>query len=264
MELNLKGKYAVITGGSKGIGYAIAEGLAAEGVNLVLLARNLDLLEKKSETLQKKYGVNVYPFSVDVTDKSQVGNMYNYLTTITNKVHILINNAGTGSEETILNSEEEKWYYYWDLHVMSAIRLSKLLVPLMAQDGEEGVIINTASICAKQPLYYEPIYNTTKAALVMLSKCLANELISYNIRVNTINPGLVLTEDWLNTAKKLTKSSHQTVEEYLNNIAKDTPIKRFAMPEEVANFCVFLCSEKASYCVGSSYYIDGGWLSTII
>jgi NAD(P)-dependent dehydrogenase (short-subunit alcohol dehydrogenase family) len=129
---------------------------------------------------------------------------------------------------------------------------------LRARGG--GIILNNASICATQPLGYEPIYNTTKAALVMFSKCLANELIKENIRVNTVNPGLVQTPDWEKTAKLLTEGKEMNWEVYLDKIAKDNaPIGRFATPEEVANLFVFLCSPRASYCVGSTYYIDGGW-----
>ncbi len=127
-----------------------------------------------------------------------------------------------------------------------------------------GVILHNASICAKQPLGYEPIYNTTKAALAMFSKCLANELIKENIRVNTVNPGLILTPDWRKSAGILTQGTSTTVDQYLDKIAKDyTPIGRFATPEELAHFFVFLCSPKASYCVGASYLVDGGWLKTV-
>jgi NAD(P)-dependent dehydrogenase (short-subunit alcohol dehydrogenase family) len=176
---------------------------------------------------------------------------------------ILINNAGTGSEEKIESAPDERWQYYWDLHVMAAVRLSRALVPLMRERGG-GVILNNASICATQPLGYEPIYNVTKAALVMFSKCLANEVIPYNIRVNAINPGLVMTPDWQKTAKLLTEGKDITWQQYLDQIAKDNaPIGRFASPEEIANLFVFLCSPRASYCVGSTYYIDGGWLKVI-
>jgi NAD(P)-dependent dehydrogenase (short-subunit alcohol dehydrogenase family) len=146
---------------------------------------------------------------------------------------------------------------------MAAVRLARALAPSMRNRGG-GVILNNASICATQPLYYEPIYNVTKAALVMFSKCLANELIPHNIRVNAINPGLVMTPDWKKTATLLTEGKDITWEEYLDQIAKDNaPIGRFASPEEVADFFVFLCSPRASYCVGSTYYIDGGWLKVI-
>jgi NAD(P)-dependent dehydrogenase (short-subunit alcohol dehydrogenase family) len=118
--------------------------------------------------------------------------------------------------------------------------------------------------CAKRPLGYEPIYNTTKAALVMFSKCLANELVGEHIRVNTINPGLVLTPDWWKTAAILSEKEGITAKQYLDRIAKENaPIGRFASPEEVASFFVFLCSPVASYCVGSTYYVDGGWLKVV-
>ena len=186
----------------------------------------------------------------------EVGNAYS-------GVDILINNAGTGSNEKIMDAPDDKWQYYWDLHVMAAVRLSRALIPLMKNQGE-GVILNNASICAKQPLYYEPIYNTTKAALSMFSKCLAEEAIGYNIRVNTINPGLIITEDWRKTAQQLGEKEGITGDEYLDRLAKEcTPIGRFATPDELAKFFVFLCSPAASYSVGSTYYVDGGWLKTV-
>ena len=101
---------------------------------------------------------------------------------------ILINNAGTGSNETVMEAPDEKWQAYWDLHVMAAVRLARGLAPLMKARGG-GVILHNASICAAQPLWYEPIYNTTKAALMMFSKCLSTELVGDNIRVNCVNPG---------------------------------------------------------------------------
>jgi NAD(P)-dependent dehydrogenase (short-subunit alcohol dehydrogenase family) len=162
-----------------------------------------------------------------------------------------------------MEAPDEKWQHHWDLHVMAAVRFSRQVVPLMKPRGG-GVILNTVSICAKQPLGYEPIYNTTKAALLMFSKCLANELITENIRVNAVNPGLILTPDWRKTAGIMTKGTETTVDQYLDKIARDnTPIGRFASPEELASFYVFLCSKRASYCVGSSYYVDGGWLKTV-
>ena len=105
-----------------------------------------------------------------------------------------------------MEAPDEKWQYYWDLHVMAAVRLARGLAPSMSRRGG-GVILNNASICATQPLWYEPIYNVTKAALVMFSKNLANELIKDNIRVNALNLGFVLTPDWIKTATQLTADS---------------------------------------------------------
>lgn len=260
MDLQLKDKVAVITGGSVGIGLAVARGLAAEGVHIALCARDAARVEARAAEIAAEFGVRTLGVSVDVTSPPDIERFVADVQATFGGADILINNAGTGSEETILEADDTRWQYYWDLHVMAAVRLSRALAPAMQARGG-GVIINNASICATQPLYYEPIYNTTKAALVMFSKCLATELIPHNIRVNTINPGLVLTPDWQKTAKLLTEGTDTTWEQYLDKIAKDNaPIGRFASPEEVADFFVFMCSPRASYCVGSTYYVDGGWL----
>jgi len=264
MKLELEGKFAVITGGSKGIGYAVAQGLAKEGVDIALISRGEERLQKAVDSISSQFKVKVIGITADVTKENDIKKSVDKIRTYTDRVDILINNAGTGSNETIMNAPDEKWQYFWDLFVMSTIRYARLLLPLM-EKSKEGVILNTSSICASQPLDYEPIYNTTKAALVMLSKCLANEFVGKNIRVNTINPGLILTEDWLSTASELTKGKEMSSEEYLQKIAKDSaPIGRFATPEELANLYVFLCSSRASYCLGSTYYADGGMLKTII
>ena len=146
---------------------------------------------------------------------------------------------------------------------MAAVRLARGIAPMMHASGG-GAILNNASICATQPLWYEPIYNVTKAALVMLSKNMATEFIPMNIRVNTINPGLILTPDWINTAKELTADSGGEWEDYLRVVAEEhAPIKRFGTVEELADFFVFLCSDRASYAVGATFFVDGGMLRTI-
>lgn len=263
MDLQLKGKTGIITGGSVGIGLAVAEVFAREGVNLVLCARNRDRLEKAAESIRHEYGVRVVAVQADVAKAEDIHKVVEKTGEVFAGADILVNNAGTGSSETIMEADDEKWQYYWDLHVMASVRMSRGIVPLMRNNGG-GVIVNTASICAKQPLGYEPIYNVTKAALAMFGKCLANELIPENIRVNTINPGLILTPDWRKTAGIHTEGTEQTVEDYLGNIAKENaPIGRFAIPEELAEFYAFICSPKAGYCVGSTYYVDGGWLKTL-
>jgi NAD(P)-dependent dehydrogenase (short-subunit alcohol dehydrogenase family) len=263
MDLELKEKIAVISGGSVGIGLAVAESLAKEGVHVALCARDEQRVCQRADEISTKYGVRAIGIAADVAKVEDIAAIVALVEGTFGGADILINNAGTGSNETIMDAADEKWQYYWDLHVMAAVRLARGLVPSMRKHGG-GVIINNASICAKQPLYYEPIYNTTKAALVMLSKCMAHEFINDNIRVNTVNPGLILTPDWIKTAKQLTEGTEQTWEQYLDKIAKDNaPIGRFATPEELADFFVFLCSPRASYCVGSEYFVDGGWLRVV-
>jgi NAD(P)-dependent dehydrogenase (short-subunit alcohol dehydrogenase family) len=263
MDLQLKGKVAAITGGNQGIGLAVAEGLAQEGVHIALCSRNEASVLQEAARIAQQYSVQTIGLKTDVT---QTGDIVHFVAEIEKTfggVDILINNAGTGTNETILDAPDEKWQYFWDLHVMAAVRLSRSLAPLMRQRGG-GVILNNASICATQPLGHEPIYNTTKAALVMLTKCLANELIPFNIRVNAVNPGLIMTAGWEDGAARLVQGTDMTPAEYLDKVAiENAPIGRFASPEELANFFVFLCSPKASYCVGSSYYVDGGWLKVV-
>jgi NAD(P)-dependent dehydrogenase (short-subunit alcohol dehydrogenase family) len=264
MELGLENRMALITGGSVGIGLAVAEEFLKEKAGVVICARNEERLQKAVQDLKAAYpGAPVYGKGCDVSKLADIESLVAYVKDL-GGVDILINNAGTGSEETNLDAADEKWYYYWDLHVMAAIRLSRLLVPLMRERPGEGVIINTTSVCSTQPLYYEPIYNVTKAALNMYSKCLADEVIKYNIRVMSVAPGLVLTPDWYKTAGILSKKEGITVEQYFENIAKSmTPIGRYASPEEVAKFYVFLASKQASYCLGTNFHIDAGALRTL-
>lgn len=263
MDLQLKNKVALITGGSIGIGLAVAKGLAKEGVHLILCARNEARLQKEAAQIATDYDVEVLALKCDVSKAEEITSLIEQSLKKFDGIDIVINNAGTGSNEKIIDASDEKWQYYWDLHVMAAIRISRAVMPIMKKRGG-GVILNNASICAKQPLGYEPIYNTTKSALVMFSKCLANECIVDNIRVNTINPGLIMTPDWRKTAAALGKEEGISADEYLDRLAKEyTPIGRFASPEELANFFVFMCSPMASYCVGSTYYVDGGWLKVV-
>ena len=118
-----------------------------------------------------------------------------------------------------MEAPDEKWQHYWDLHVMAAVRLARGIVPGMKRRGG-GVILHNASICATQPLWYEPIYNVTKSALMMFSKTLANEVVKDNIRVNTVNAGLILTPDWIKTAKQLTADKGGDWEGYLQSVAR--------------------------------------------
>ena len=260
MDLGLSNKLAVITGGSVGIGLAVAEALAAEGARVLITARNEKRVVDEAARIKTNFGVDAIGVAADVATAKGCDNVITAAAAM-GGADILINNAGTGSNEKISDAADEKWQYYWDLHVMAAVRLGRGLVPQMKAHGG-GAIIHNASICAVQPLWYEPIYNTTKAALMMFSKTLANEVVGDNIRVNTINPGLVLTPDWVKTAKQI--AGENGYQAHLQSVADEAGgMKRFATPEELANFFVFLCSDKASYSTGSTYFVDGGWLKTI-
>jgi NAD(P)-dependent dehydrogenase (short-subunit alcohol dehydrogenase family) len=259
MDLNLSGKRAVVTGASRGIGLGVARAFLREGAEVVLVARGTGPLDEAAEALREAPGARVAAVAADVSTREGCDAVLSAVAAM-GGADILVNNAGTGSNETILEAPDEKWDEYWNLHVMAAVRLARGLAPGMAARGG-GAILNNASICAVQPLWYEPIYNVTKAALLMLSKNLANELIPQGIRVNAINPGLIRTPDWEKTARQL---SGEKWEEYLQSVADEhAPIKRFGSVEELADFFVFLCSDRASYCVGATYFVDGGMLRTV-
>jgi NAD(P)-dependent dehydrogenase (short-subunit alcohol dehydrogenase family) len=261
MDLGLDGKVAVITGASAGIGLGVARALAREGTATILAARTEDKLKAAANAISAEFGVETLGVPCDVATAEGCATLIE-TTRAFGGADILINNAGTGSNETILEAPDEKWQAYWDLHVMAAVRLARGIAPMMIERGG-GAILNNASICATQPLWYEPIYNTTKSALLMFSKNLATELIAHGIRVNTINPGLILTPDWVNTAKALSGPGGDW-QGYLQSVADEhAPIKRFGTVEELADFFVFLCSDRASYSVGSTYHVDGGMLRTI-
>jgi 3-oxoacyl-[acyl-carrier protein] reductase len=263
MDLGLRDKVAVVTGASIGIGLAVAEGLAAEGAHLVMAARQDNRLAEEASRIAGKYGVETLAVACDVATAAGADKLIAATKKQFKGADILINNAGTGSNETIMEAADDKWQYYWDLHVMAAVRLARGLAPTMKTRGG-GVVLNNASICAVQPLWYEPIYNVTKAALMMFSKVLATEVIKDNIRVNCINPGLIQTPDWVKTAQQLTADKGGDWQGYLQGVAEEhATIKRFGTAEELAHFFVFLCSDKATYSVGSTYFVDGGMLNTV-
>ncbi|HMT14579.1 MAG TPA: SDR family oxidoreductase [Aestuariivirga sp.] len=261
MDLGLKDKVAVVTGGSVGIGLGVARAFAREGAQVLIAARDGARADREAATIAREFGVKAVAQACDVATAEGCGALIAAAAKNFGGCDILVNNAGTGSNETILEAPDEKWQAYWDLHVMAAVRLARGLAPMMAKRGG-GAILNNASICAVQPLWYEPIYNVTKAALVMLSKTMATEFIPLNIRVNAINPGLIRTPDWVKTATQL--AGPDKAEDYLQSVADEhAPIKRFGTVEELADFFVFLCSPRASYAVGASFFVDGGMLKTI-
>ncbi|NNE87110.1 MAG: SDR family oxidoreductase [Silicimonas sp.] len=259
MDLGLTGKLAVVTGGSKGIGLGIARAFAREGADVVITARTQSTVESAASEIAATFGVKAIAVASDVSTMEGCQAVIDAAAQA-GGADIFVSNAGTGSNETVADAPDEKWTDFWDLHVMAAVRLSRALADQMEAKGGGAMLMN-ASICAVQPLWYEPIYNTTKAALLMFGKCLSSEMIKRNIRVNTVNPGLIRTPDWENTAREL---RGEDWESYLQEVADEhADIKRFGSVEELADFCVFLCSPRASYSVGSAYHVDGGMLKTV-
>jgi 3-oxoacyl-[acyl-carrier protein] reductase len=260
MDLGLKDRVALITGASYGIGRGCAEGLAKEGAHMAICARNKDKLDKAVEDIQSQSGTKVLGVVADCSKSSDVENFVRRAMETFGRVDILINNAGTGSDEKIETAPDDRWQYYWDLNTMSAIRCSRAVIPHMKKNGW-GRIINISSVYAKQPGPYCPVYNVTKAALMMFSKCLADEVIGYNILVNNVNPGLIQTPLWEYWAGVWGKEQGITADQYMDNLAKQhTPIKRFCSTGELADVIIFLCSERNTYMTGASVDVTGGWV----
>lgn len=260
MDLGLTGKLAVISGGSVGIGLAAARTLAREGARVLIAARDGARAAEEAGRILADFGTEAQSVAADVTTAEGCDAVVQAAERM-GGAELLFNNAGTGSNETILQAPDDKWLHYWNLHVMAAVRLARGLVPQMQAHGG-GAILNNASICAVQPLWYEPIYNTTKAALMMLSKTMSTEFIPLGIRVNTLNPGLILTPDWIKTAQQLAKDGDWQA--HLQAVADEhAAIRRFGTPEELADMIAFLLSPRASYCTGSTYHVDGGMLKTV-
>jgi NAD(P)-dependent dehydrogenase (short-subunit alcohol dehydrogenase family) len=259
MDLHLSGKVAVITGGSRGIGLGLARAFAREGCNVIIAARNASEVGQAALDIAREFKVTARAVVSDVSSAEGCQAVIDAGAAL-GGADIFVSNAGTGSNETVADAPDEKWNSYWDLHLMAAVRLSRGLADQMEAKGG-GVMLMNASICSVQPLWYEPIYNVTKAALLMFGKCLSMEMIKRNIRVNTVNPGLIRTPDWEKTARELAGAGW---EDYLQKVADDNAdIRRFGTVEELADFCVFLCSPRASYSVGSAYHVDGGMLHTV-
>lgn len=262
MDLELKGKIAVVTGGSVGIGLGVARTFAREGADVVIAARDGRRAQAEADRITADYGTRALAVACDVSTAAGCDALV-AATRAFGGCDILVNNAGTGSNETIMDAPDDKWLDYWNLHVMAAVRLARGLAPLMKERGG-GAILNNASICAVQPLWYEPVYNVTKSALMMLSKTMSTEFVSDNIRVNCVNPGLILTPDWIKTAKQLSAPTGGDWEGYLQSVADEhAPIRRFGTVQELADVFVFLCSPRASYCTGSTYHVDGGMLKSL-
>jgi 3-oxoacyl-[acyl-carrier protein] reductase len=261
MELGLKGRAAVVTGASKGIGRAIARGLAEEGVNLVLIARGLDALEATATELRTRHGVTALPVSADITKIDTLRAAADAARAALGTVHIVVNNAGNPMrrmDRQILWSDSE-WIGDLDGKVIGSLRVVQSFLPLMPSDGT-GRIINisgTASTVVWAPALTHGLNN---AAMNQSTGYLAHDLASQHITVNTIVPGLVGTEGREAWAENMAKQQSVSKEEFLASFCKRMGILsgRWATMEEVADSVLFLSSDRARYYNGAKIIMDGG------
>lgn len=261
MELGLKGRTAAITGGSKGIGRAIARGLAAEGVNLVLIARGKDQLEQTAAAIRQDTGVKVLAVSADITKTDQIDASAAAAKDAFGAVHIVVNNAGgpmRRMDRQILWPDSD-WIADLDNKILGALRVTRAFLPLIPSDGS-GRIINisgTASTIVWAPALTHGLNN---AAMNQATGYLALDLASQHITVNTVVPGLVGTEGRDLWAENMAKQQNVTKDEFVAGFCKRMGILagRWATMEEVADTVVFVASDRARYFNGAKIILDGG------
>ena len=247
MDLQLQGKNVLITGGSKGIGKAIAKVFLAEGANVAIAARSVDFLNKAKEEL----GDRVTIFQSDITKTEEREKLIRSFVEEKGSIDILVNNAGGSNGGAAMETGMKLFHEAMELNYFSAVHLSKLAVEQMKKNGS-GAIINITSIFGRES-GGKVTYNNAKAALISFTKSLADEVIRYGIRVNSVAPGSILHEtgNW----KKRMEENPGKIKAFVEN---EIPAGRFGTVEEVANVVAFLASEKASWIVGASVNVDGG------
>jgi NAD(P)-dependent dehydrogenase (short-subunit alcohol dehydrogenase family) len=261
METGLKGRTAVITGGSKGIGRAIAQGLAAEGVNLVLLARTKEQLEKTAEELQQQSGVKVLAITADISNAESVAAAAAKAKERFDTVHILVNNAGGPIRrmDRQITWPDSDWLDDVNLKAIGMLRVIREFFPFQARDGS-GRIINISGIASTTVFGAALTHGLNNAAMNHMTNYLASDMAKDNITVNVVIPGIVGTEGREIWAENTSKQLGKTKEEFLADFCKRMGILagRWASMAEVADSVVFLASDRGRYINGAHFVIDGG------
>jgi NAD(P)-dependent dehydrogenase (short-subunit alcohol dehydrogenase family) len=244
--MRLKDRKAIVTGAGQGIGKSIALKMAQEGADVAVVEWNPDTgvqTRKEIEAL----GRRCLFFPVDVADWKQVEKLVAEAATAFGRIDILVNNAGFDRPGSLLKTKEEDWDAVLGVHLKGTLNCIQAVVPRMIEKSY-GKIINLSSVWGKRGALSEISYSTAKAGILGLTKSVARELGRYQINVNVVLPGFILTP----TVSKM-------AEKYRNMIIENTPLKRAGQPEEVANVVAFLSSDEASFMTGAEVEVSGGW-----
>lgn len=257
MDLNLKGKKALVCASSKGLGNAIAHALAAEGVDLYLCSRSEPELEKVADEF-KKYNVTIRYEACDLGNAVSRERMITDIKKRYTSLDILIHNAGgpppTAAEETTL----DQWRAGFEQNFISVADLNNAFLPAMKAQGW-GRIIAVTSLSPLEPIPNLAISNGVRAAVTAMLKTLATEVASTGVTVNCVAPGVIHTARTEERVKAhLEKHPEMTAKDVLKQYASAIPMGRLGTPEEYANMVLFLCSPQASYITGSTFCVDGG------
>ena len=260
MEIRLDGRNAVITGGSAGIGKAIAKRFLASGANVAIIARRKDVLEKAKKEIESEASTingigKVISISADIRNADECRESISEIENDFGHIDVLVNNAGTSQRGEFLQITDEIWQDDLDLKLFSAVRLSRQVIPGM-RSRNWGRIINVLNLGAKAPNGGGAPTAVSRAAGMALTKILAHENARFNILVNGLLVGRIRSEQW--ERRHAADSRELTLEEWYDDAAKKLNIERFGDAEEFANIATFLASEAGSYINGTAINVDGG------
>jgi 3-oxoacyl-[acyl-carrier protein] reductase len=263
MDLNLKGRNAVVCGSTQGLGFASAQELALLGANVCLFARNEEKLKRAADLLDTSSG-QVHHFIVaDFSFPDQVKNAFDkFLQTFNQPIHILVNNSGGPKGGPALTAPAEEFLQAFNSHLIVNQYLVQAVVPLMKAE-KWGRIINIISTSVKQPIPDLGVSNTIRGAVANWSKTLAGELGPFGITVNNVLPGFTRTSRYDSIIESRSGASGKDPEEIEAGIISTIPMRRIGTPEDFGAAVAFLCSPSAGYINGINLPVDGGRLGTL-
>ena len=253
MDISLTGRSAIVTGGSKGIGFAIATRFAASGGDVAIVARGQESLDEAVKQIRQSAKGKVTGVAADVATAAGVQKAYDGAMAALGKVDIIVNNAGTSATGPFEKLTDEVMQTDLDLKLFAAVRFSRLVIPQM-KERRWGRIINVLNIGAKAPRAASAPTSVSRAAGMALTKALASEYAPFGILVNGLLVGLIDADQHVQKAK----SRGISLDEYKADLAKDIPLGRFGRAEEFANMACFLASEQGGYITGTAINVDGG------
>jgi 3-oxoacyl-[acyl-carrier protein] reductase len=253
MEISLSGRSAIVTGGSKGIGFAVAQRFAQSGADVAILARGKPALEEAVAAIKKTTNGKVIGVSADVGVAADIQRAYNEAMKGLGKIDILVNNAGTSRNGAFEKLTDEILQLDMEQKLYAAIRLIRLVAPQM-KERRHGRIINVLNIGAKAPRPNSMPTSLSRAAGMALTKALAHEFAPHNVLVNAMLVGLIEADQHVQRAKQ----TNVPLDEYYKNAQKEIPIGRVGKAAEFANLACFLASDAGSYITGTATNVDGG------
>jgi NAD(P)-dependent dehydrogenase (short-subunit alcohol dehydrogenase family) len=262
MDLGLKGRVALVTGASKGIGKAIAHGLAAEGVHVVMLARSAEPLREAAGEIARASGVRTLAIATDIRDMNSVNEAVEQTRREFQQLHVLVNNAGgpIKRQERQITWSDAEWLDDVNTKTIGMLRVTQACLPLMPRDGS-GRIINISGIAGSSALGPALTHGLNNAAMNQVTSYLAKDLAAERITVNSVIPGLIATEWREGWAEAMGGQQGRSKQEFLDETCRAWGIVsgRWGTMEEVAGVVVFLASDQASYVNGARIPVDGGY-----